>query len=80
MVCEECRRPSGVDLSGWDAYLVEDDDDMGATARRITFCPECAEREFAIGRYRRKAGARAARAFPPRLVPTAARRWAGSYR
>lgn len=37
--CAECGRESDPDAAGWRAYL--DDDDQA-----VTFCPECAEREF----------------------------------
>jgi hypothetical protein len=39
LVCAECGRSSPPNAAGWRAYL--DDDDQA-----VTFCPECAEREF----------------------------------
>jgi hypothetical protein len=41
LVCAECGRESPPDARGWAAYL--DDDDAA-----VTFCPECAEREFRV--------------------------------
>jgi hypothetical protein len=45
--CAECGRQSEPDAAGWRAYL--DDDDQA-----VTFCSECAEREF--GKARRADG------------------------
>jgi DNA-directed RNA polymerase subunit RPC12/RpoP len=39
LVCAECGRESPPDAAGWRAYL---DDD----GKAVTFCPECAAREF----------------------------------
>jgi hypothetical protein len=40
LVCAECGAVSPPDAAGWRA-LLEDDDDQA-----VTFCPECAAREF----------------------------------
>lgn len=40
LVCAECGTISEDDAKGWRAYLDVDDE-------AVTFCPECAEREFA---------------------------------
>jgi hypothetical protein len=39
LVCAECGRENPSDAAGWRAYL---DDD----GKAVTFCPECAAREF----------------------------------
>ncbi len=39
LICAECGTESSPDAAGWRAYLDIDDD-------VVTFCPECAEREF----------------------------------
>jgi hypothetical protein len=39
LICAECGAMSPSDAAGWRAYLNDD-------GEAVTFCPECAEREF----------------------------------
>jgi hypothetical protein len=40
--CVECGRKAPPDARGWRAYLTYD-------GEPVTYCPECAEREFEVG-------------------------------
>jgi hypothetical protein len=44
-VCEECGRPLSDGEPGWQAHLADLDDD--GQDEVASFCPQCAEREFA---------------------------------
>ncbi len=44
--CVECRkRPSYEDTTGWQAFLIGDPDNEG-NEEVVTYCPDCARREF----------------------------------
>lgn len=52
--CFECKSSSGLNWSGWRAYLVDDPDmhdrpDTDGRQRLTFYCPSCAEREFGDG-------------------------------
>jgi hypothetical protein len=55
LVCVECGATSAGEAEGWRAYPDVD-------GEAITFCPECAEREFESALSRIDAGARSSRA------------------
>jgi len=44
VTCEECRREPDERAQGWEALLVDLDDD--GQDEIIFYCPVCAEREF----------------------------------
>jgi hypothetical protein len=52
LICAECGAESTADAAGWRGYLTDDDE-------AVTFCPECASREFGayvLTRYRSRVG------------------------
>jgi hypothetical protein len=50
LVCVECRREQRDGERGWRSYLTTDEQEP---AEALTFCPECAQREFDPGEARR---------------------------
>jgi hypothetical protein len=45
LVCVECRRRADSEARGWQAHLVERDDEEEED-EVVFFCPACAAREF----------------------------------
>ena len=45
LVCVECRRRADPQARGWQAHLVESDDNDD-NDELVFFCPACAAREF----------------------------------
>jgi hypothetical protein len=43
LACEECGAVADVEVHGWRAYVLHDEDDGPALT---VYCPACAEREF----------------------------------
>ena len=52
LVCVECRRRADAQARGWQAHLVESDDNEDED-EVVFFCPACAVREFGELRQRR---------------------------
>ena len=52
LVCVECRRRADSQARGWQAHLVESDDNEDED-EVVFFCPACAAREFGELRQRR---------------------------
>ena len=46
--CEECRRQADAGAAGWRTYLVYHPE-VDEAPFVVTFCPECARREFDEG-------------------------------
>jgi hypothetical protein len=46
LICAECGAEAPPDAGGWRAYVVGVGDEMDDEEEVMTYCPECAAREF----------------------------------
>jgi hypothetical protein len=46
LICVECKAEASPDAVGWRAFIVGVGDEVDENEEVVTYCPECAEREF----------------------------------